>query len=76
MRSYFDAAGRPLPDRAYSWGAASALGQSREFLLARQPDLQVREPTWNNTILETAAYGGDPDIIAVIKPLFEASPLR
>jgi hypothetical protein len=104
VRSYFDAAGRPLADRAYSWGAASALGQSRspqkalhpehmveyalhwaaasrrrpvvEFLLARQPDLQVREPTWNNTILETATYGDDPVIVGIIKPLFEASAPR
>jgi hypothetical protein len=32
--------------------------------------LQVKEPTWNNTILDSAVYGGDPDIISVIKTLF------
>jgi hypothetical protein len=43
-----------------------------EFLLTKQPDLQVREPTWNNTILDAAVYCGDPDIIRMIKPLFGA----
>ena len=98
VKSYFDEAGRPLQDRAYSWGSASATARPRppertlhsehmieyalhwaaafrrrsvvEFLLTRHPDLQVREPTWNNTILDSAVYGGDPDIISVIKPLF------
>lgn len=98
VKSYFDEAGRSLPDRAYSWGSARAMAQPRspentlhpermleyalhwaaafrrrsvvEFLLAKHPDLQVREPIWNNTILDGAVYGGDPDIISIIKPLF------
>jgi hypothetical protein len=55
---------------ALHWAAAFRRRSVFEFLLTRHPDLQVREPTWNNTILDSAVYGGDPDIISVIKPLF------
>lgn len=101
VKSYFDKGGRPLPERAYSWGSARAMAGSRspektlhpermleyalhwaaafrrrsvvEFLLARHPDLRVKEPIWNNTILDGAKYGGDPDIIRIITPLFGES---
>lgn len=98
VQSYFDAAGKLVPERAFDVGRSRALarpGRSRlvpehmleyglhwaaarrrrhvvAFLLTRHPDLGVIEPTWNNTALDGARYGGDPAIIALIEPLFGA----
>jgi ankyrin repeat protein len=55
---------------ALHWAAAFRRRSVVEFLLTKHPDLQVREPLWNNTILQAAMYGGDPNIINIIKPLF------
>ncbi len=56
---------------ALHWAAGFRRGSVVEFLLARNPDLKVREPMWNSTILGTATYGGDPDIIRLIRALVE-----
>jgi len=42
-----------------------------EFLLTKHPDVKAVEPTWNNTLLESAQYGGHPAVLALIRPLFE-----
>lgn len=98
VASHFDEAGRPLEDRAYSFGSARALARPRapekalrpehmveyalhwaaafrhrsvvELLLDKHPDIRVREPMWNNTLLDGATHGGDPEILRLVEPLF------
>lgn len=101
VQSYFDPAGRLVPERAHQWGRAQAITRGRrpdktlharhmleyalhwaamhrrlpvvELLLTKAPDLSVKEPTWNNTVLDSAQYGGDPAIVALIKPRFDTA---
>ena len=62
---------RHMLEYALHWAVAHRRRSVVEFLLTKNPDLRIREPIWNNTTLDCAEYGGDADIIALIKPLFD-----
>jgi hypothetical protein len=62
---------RPLrPEHALEyalhWAAMHRRREVVELLLTKAPDLTIREPMWNNTPLESAQYGGDPAIVALL----------
>jgi len=40
-----------------------------EFLLAKNPDLTLREPNWNATALGAARWANHGDVVALIEPL-------
>ena len=62
---------RHMLEYALHWAAAHRRRSVVEFLLTKNPDPRIREPIWNNTALDCARYGGDVDVIALIKPLFD-----
>jgi hypothetical protein len=77
--------GRPFdPRRLLEFALISAAGSGRrdvvEFLLSKGPDLDFREPVYNNTALETAGYShpaaGHPDGYPEIVALLEAAERR
>lgn len=66
------AARRPLrPEHmleyAVHWACAHRRRAVVEYLLGKSPDPSVREPSWNNTLLESAEYGGDAAIAELVQ---------
>jgi len=54
---------------ALIWAAAHDRRQVVEFLLTKDPDLQVTEPCFNATALGAARYHGKHDMVALLEPL-------
>jgi hypothetical protein len=62
---------RHMLEYALAQAAVHRRGAMVDFLLGKGPELTVKEPVWNNTLLDCARYGGDPAIIARVTPLFD-----
>ena len=65
---------RYLLEYALHWAVAFRRRPVAEYLLGKRP-ITVIEPTWNNTLLESAKYSGDSGMEALIAPLFAPPPL-
>jgi hypothetical protein len=58
-----------LVEYALIWAAAHGRRPVVEFLLAKDPDLRVREPCFHSTALGGARYHGQDEIVALLEPL-------
>lgn len=63
-----------LVEYALIWAAAHGRRPVVEFLLTKDPDLQVTEPLFHSTALGIARYMGEDDIIALLEPLTPPPP--
>jgi hypothetical protein len=63
---------RHMLEYALNYAAVHGRKAVVELLLGKGPDLGVVEPIWNNTLLDAIEYRAQhPEILALIKPLFE-----
>jgi len=58
---------RHLVEYALIQAALHGRGAVAAFLLSKQPDLSVREPSWNNTALSAARWAGHADLVALLE---------
>lgn len=58
-----------LIEYALIWAAAHDRRQVVEFLLTKNPDLRVTEPSFNATALGAARYHGHDEMVALLEPL-------
>jgi hypothetical protein len=56
-----------LVEYAVHWAAAHRRRAVVEYLLGKSPDPGVLEPTWRNTLQESARHGGDAGILQLIE---------
>lgn len=56
-----------LLEYALHWAAAHRRRAVVEYLLGKSPDMNVIEPCWNNTLLDSARHGGDTEIVRLVQ---------